>query len=314
MAEPRAVPSAEIAKADWIADSLSPFHSGVVTSVVPGGFEAYVRVLHPLTEPLRGSQPARWADVAAWSGVQLTPGIDFPEIAMPEYEPPGAEPWPGAVPEVGTLRPSDADALAAVLTLHTGTPDRCWFCLWDGWGSIVLGDGPRVELPGRRYGLFMGSLAALPSLIDAHENHSPNLWWPDDEAWCVATDIDLAWTYVGGPPTLVKDVLAHPGVEAQAASPDDSHHQQAPGWLAPAIEHAATELLESGTATLQTWRGTVEAQLERPDGQADGDLRIRRTPAVGFGGRSWSRITEQRASHLREILISALTRAVIELL
>jgi hypothetical protein len=32
--------------------------------------------------------------------------------------------------------------------------------------------------------------------------------WPDDRAWCVAAEIDLAWTYVGASVTLINDVLA----------------------------------------------------------------------------------------------------------
>src|ERR1700756_3500019 len=31
----------------------------------------------------------------------------------------------------------------------------------------------------------------LPSLMDEQDDHSPNLWWPEDSAWCVATEIDL---------------------------------------------------------------------------------------------------------------------------
>jgi hypothetical protein len=38
----------------------------VVTSVVPGGFEACARVLHPAEEPLRGGdRVVRWAEVAS---------------------------------------------------------------------------------------------------------------------------------------------------------------------------------------------------------------------------------------------------------
>jgi hypothetical protein len=314
VAEPVVAPSVDVAEAGWIAGRLSSFDSGVVTSVVPGGFEAYARVLHPLDESVRGQRPARWADVAAWSGVELVPGIDFPEIAMPEHEPAGAEPWPGQVPEVGTLHRADAEALTTILALHTSSPERCWFCTWEGWGALVFDDGPRVELPGRNYALSVGPLAALPSLIDAQKDYSPNLWWPDDRAWCVATEIDLAWTYVGGSRALVNDVLAHPGVETQPAAPDDNHHQQPPGWLAAAIEDAATELLDSGTTALHTWRGTVHAQLAQPDGQTDGDLHIQRTPTQGSGGSSWSRITQHSAARLREIVTSALTGAVIELL
>jgi hypothetical protein len=306
--------SVKVEQAAWIGARLSPFDSGVVTSVVPSGFDAYTRVLHPLGPSARGQRPGRWVEVASWSGIELVPGIDFPDIALPEHEPSGVEPWPGQVPQVGTLHPADADALAAVLARHTSTPDRCWFCTWEGWGSVFFDAGPRVELPERNYALFVGPLAALPSLMDAQDDHSPNLWWPDDRAWCVATEIDLAWTYVGGPAALISDALVNPRLEAQPASPDDNYQRRPPEWLVPAIEDAATKLLDLGTATLHTWRGTVHAQLERPRGRADGDLRIQRRPSAGFAGSSWSRITEHDPDRLRHNVTTALTSAVIELL
>lgn len=306
--------SAAVEAAAWIGDRLAPFDSCVVTSVVPSGFEAYARVLHSLHSAVDGQPPARWADVASWSGVELTPDVDFPDIALPEHEPSGAEPWPGQLPEVGTLHAADAAALASLLAAHTRTPDRCWFCIWEGWGSVVFADGPRVQLPYRDYVLFTGSLAAVPSLMDAQDGHSPNLWWPDDRAWCVATEIDLAWTYVGGPAALISDVLANPQLEAQPASPDDNHRQRLPQWLAPAIAQAATDLLDSGTATVDTWRGSVTAQLTRPHGQVDGDLVIQRRPVNGFPGRSWSRMNEHDPTRLRRNVTSALMWAVIDLL
>jgi hypothetical protein len=183
------------------------------------------------------------------------------------------EPWPGHVPEVGTLHPADADALAAALARHTSAPERCWFCTWDGWGS----------------------------------------WWPDDRAWCVATEIDLGWTYVGGSAALISDVVANPRLEAQPASPHDML-RRAPEWLVPTIEAASTELLDSGTTTLDTWRGTVDAQLELPHGQTDGDLRIQRRPSNGFAGSSWSLMNEHDPARLRDNVMTALTSAVIELL
>ena len=150
--------------------------------------------------------------------------------------------------------------------------------------------------------------------MSAQGGQSPNLWWPDDRAWCVATEIDLAWTYVGGTTALIRDVLANSDVEAQPASPDDNHHQRPPSWLEPAIQDAATELINSGTATLHTWRGTLHAQLERPQRQTDGDLRIQRTRPDGRGGSSWTRVTEHDPNRLRRIVTQTLIWAVIELL
>jgi hypothetical protein len=155
--------SVDVEAAAWIGGRLSPFNSYVVTSVIPSGFEAYARVLHPLGPSARGQQMGRWRDVASWSGVELVPGIDFPDIALPEHEPSGPEPWPRLVPQVGTLHPADVDALAAVVARHTSTPDRCWFGTWEGWGAVFFGDGPRVELPGRNYVLALArSLSCRP--------------------------------------------------------------------------------------------------------------------------------------------------------
>lgn len=66
--------SDETRQASWIGKRLAPFGAYVVTSVVPGGFEAYAQVLHPAEEPLHGGGVVRWAEVAAWSGLPLRPG------------------------------------------------------------------------------------------------------------------------------------------------------------------------------------------------------------------------------------------------
>jgi hypothetical protein len=43
---------------------------------------------------------------------------------------------------------------------------------------------------------------------------SANLWWPDDRAWCVATEIDFNTTYVGGSTAGVEDLLGDARFEA----------------------------------------------------------------------------------------------------
>lgn len=313
MVDPGVEVSGEVAEAAWIAGRLSCFGSGVVTSVVPGGFEAYGRVLHPVKKPWEGGdRPVRWAEVAAWSGVPLVPGGQFADIALPEHEPAGVEPWSGQGPEEGTLYRPDADVLVEVLAGHTTTPHRCWFCVWEGWGPSS--PSPRVQLPGRGYLLFVGPLRAVPSLADAHEGRTPNLWWPDDRSWCIGSEIDLPWTYVGGSAALVADLVADARVEAQSASPGDNFHMRPPDWLAPAIAQAATELLDSGKTRVDTWRGTVDMQLERPQGRSSGALRTQSESADGSGrGSGWMLISEREPSRLRDIVELSLTRAVIEL-
>ena len=114
--------------------------------------------------------------------------------------------------------------LAEILRDWTTTPQRCWFCVWDGYGwdggvlCLAASDGAaaaepssgrrpdpvpadvrggsRVELPNRDYLLYCGPVeAALATVGLGGEHHVANLWWPQDRAWFVATEIDLAWTY-----------------------------------------------------------------------------------------------------------------------
>jgi hypothetical protein len=49
------------------------------------------------------------------------------------------------------------------------------------------------------------------------EEQSPNLWWPEDRAWFVATEIDYAWTYIGGSTELIDELLADDRLEVLPA-------------------------------------------------------------------------------------------------
>jgi hypothetical protein len=51
---------------------------------------------------------------------------------------------------------------------------------------------------------------------------SPNLWWPEDRAWCVASEIDFDSTLVAGTAALVAELAAHPDLEAFEVGSGDS--------------------------------------------------------------------------------------------
>ena len=113
--------------------------------------------------------------------------------------------------------------LVEVLRPETGTPDRCWFCIWEGYGNIEIGDAALVQHPARNYGLYPGpiDLAMAPLDVDTADRQSPNLWWPEDQAWIVATGIDFAWTYVGGSEKLIDGVVSDDLLEAMPVRLDD---------------------------------------------------------------------------------------------
>ena len=78
-----------------------------------------------------------------------------------------------------------------------------------------------MKAPGRDYLLFRGPIdAALTFTVGESPfwGDSPNIWWPEDRAWCVATDIDLFDTYVAGSRECIDAVLSAPGLEALPTS------------------------------------------------------------------------------------------------
>lgn len=324
--------STAVEEADWVAASLAPFEARLVASVIPPGFEAYARVLHPVRAMFgRGSRTVRWAEVAAWSGVPLRPDSQFHSIALPPAER-REPPWQSQGPERGSLDIADAEALIDLLGPRTGTPDDCLFCLWDGWGwdtamvPTLPGDpqlpvpdlvpaevryGPRVQLPGRDYLLYTGPIDAALAFAGS-QGQTPNLWWPADRAWFVASEIDLCWTYVGGPQPLIEQILADPRLEALPAAPGQPH-SLVEDFVASMAERAVADLVHTGKAVIMTSRGTLRASLRGAGRRGrNGSLRIQTERRQGAGSRSDRRLTTS-AQDLPAELTGYLVHAIIDL-
>ena len=187
---------------------------------MPEGFERYARLFHPVE--LGNGVTERWAQIAARNGRLVHPEMQLHMISRPigAPAPKAYDPGPGYD---SSLDRAQRAVLVEHLRQATSTPTDCWFCVWEGFGLLDLqGVQERVDLPHRSYLLAHGSLEdALPSVFDEDWDQSPNLWWPDDRAWVVATEIDFAWTYVGGSSELIQGVLEEPRLEALPAQLTD---------------------------------------------------------------------------------------------
>lgn len=223
-----------------------------MTGTVPAGFAAYARILHPV-EDEDGCFHA-WSEIAEAAGTRIHPLAQWPRVARRTPGPPSW--WSSSRPEEGQLPALTMAQLLTVLRVHTTTPEDCWFCLWNGYGwihgspSVSLmsfddnGSGMQSEVPpayppswletsrqvrhpGREYLLGRGPLDAALGVghqitPDWFVPQSPNLCWPEDRAWCVATEIDLDSTLVGGSHLLIDDLSAAPGLEVWRVEPHDS--------------------------------------------------------------------------------------------
>ena len=219
----------DISQARWIEESLSEWKFGRVGSLMPEGFSAYARIFHPAYLGEAGEQRVRWSTVASWTGRTVHPQMQFRRMASLSeeihdiYKDP---PW-GLLPQRRSIPQEECRTLMNVLREFTSTPDRCFFCLWDGYGNIdtrLYEASARVRVPGRDYLLFHGPLDAVMSFVEDRVvpfwGDSPNIWWPEDRAWCVATDIDLFDTYAGGSRECIEAVLSNRDLEALTTSLD----------------------------------------------------------------------------------------------
>ena len=168
-----------------------------------------------------------WADIASANGTRMHAGVQLGSITRNEAH--ESEGQPGVFdqpPETGNLPRELLDSLIGLLARHTSTPGKCYFAVWEGWGwsPREVRSAPTFSVPQRSYHLLTGPLESIRQLADAWQPsgppRSPNLWWPQDHAWCVASEVDLKSTYIGADAECAQDLIALPGVEAAAISPD----------------------------------------------------------------------------------------------
>lgn len=249
----------DVSAGDWIDERLSRIdrRSGVhVSEIIPTGFESYARIFHPAYRAPDDAR-VRWAQIAQERGRVVHPEMQFFHVVgrLDTDSIDGIDP-----PRDGCLPQEEIAALADTLEPFTQTPETSWFCLWEGYGiygggvslSWYDGEDPRAirareraELERadliaeqlariplvkvhpdpsggalRAYFLFRGAIAVAPTLAFNGTYQSPNLWWPQDRSWCVATEIDGNSTYVGGSARCVEAVLADERLEALPSSVD----------------------------------------------------------------------------------------------
>ena len=261
------------AEARWMESHLSHFWDQSLVGIAPIGFETYGRLFHPAYD--QAGARIRWRAASIWSGADFPASADFLHVALPLGPSPSPVPWSGGGPRIGTLDSEDARALIEVLRDFTTDLDPIWFGLWDGLGwdrAIRLGPGhtgspadnpipttlradERIQIPDRSYFLYSGPLEAALEWVSTYQQ-TPHLWWPSTHQWCVATEVDLSWSVVGGPTALIERLQQSSEVEVREVGVDVSLPPP-PSWLDRRIRDAVQGVYERGTATIDTGVGSI---------------------------------------------------------
>jgi hypothetical protein len=218
--------------ASWIPSRLHPFAQDV-GSIIPEGFAAYARVFHPPHGMTSAGTfvPVRWTDIAAANDRTIAAEMQRLDMSAEpaRFSPSGEELWQQQ-PETGSIPREIAVRLAAILPSHTRTPELCWFAVWEGFGDLRIREtgGPMFSVPGRDLFLLHGTVDDVLTTLSEVDwiYRSPNLWWPDDRAWCVATEIDFNWSYVGGSASCIQQVLDDSELEALPTTPEQGNSME----------------------------------------------------------------------------------------
>ncbi|GAA3990352.1 hypothetical protein GCM10022247_06310 [Allokutzneria multivorans] len=242
------VPAATARASAWVVTAADRVFGGTVGDLVPVRFPAYARVFHPA---LRVGAPVRWSEVATAHGRAMHPLAQWAQLNPPSPgETSRPEQWGSDLrpitarlavwdeePVLGSMPAMVAAELVSVLTKHTRTPGRCWFAVWDGYGALSARwrAAPSFELFGRDMALLSGSIASAAfSLSDKpFEDLYANMWWPSDHSWCVATDVDMMTTYVGGSAEAVEALVRNDFLEVLPAAAEHSVT-----WDSDTVNHA----------------------------------------------------------------------------
>lgn len=256
----------DVSCGDWLLERVGdPTQVGGATGT---GFEAYVRILHPVPAH-RGDEQSRWpwSEVARRVGATMHPLVQWNRLADVHDGPDFADGWKvGQTPD-GFLELDLLAALTEHLSVATSTPGDLVAGFWNGWSELsgrgmrYVERGPRGWLaaalgrdvaaaevtpaPEVRAAAARGpflrcsevEMIAFATSVDeiadpgwaeraglgvepgAH-GLSPQLLWPEDHVWVVASEIDRDSTIVAGPRSLVAAVLADDRLEAYEVDED----------------------------------------------------------------------------------------------
>lgn len=240
-------------RADWVQE-LCVGPKRTLHSVVPIGFEHYIRILHPAwlvgaIHPLdteawkklrsgrcdaEEKKPVQWSEVAMKNGHDTHRQMKWYDIAPPvtrELGKAGIDP-----PLEGELTENMVERLFETF-IEQGDENQEVLCgFWEGYGySYASSKAARFKNydVDHQYVLLRGTLASVrDGWLAAHEQlvrndgmetsgWVPNAVWPTTCEWYLAVEYHLMSSYLGGPASLIKRIRNDGNFETYEALPGD---------------------------------------------------------------------------------------------
>lgn len=201
----------------WIDDRRDKMGTShfVVGELVPRGFPAYVRIMHPAQRSDGGVvEDVSWHETADANGRTLRALSHFEDL-VPSMS---ASDLELARPLQGQLADRLCERLAASLCSHTATPSKCTFMFAGSWGSLLpSGEGvTTAQMSDGQYIMTHGNCLQVCTF-----EISPTIWWPSDRSWIVVSQVDLDSTFIGCELSALQALVKDPDIEAWQVSRTD---------------------------------------------------------------------------------------------
>lgn len=230
----------DVSVGDWIRESLDPwvaFSEKPVTIgiVIPKGFESYVLVRHTGTGDHHGGLGNETLGTLVEILANFTTTAEECFFAL--WEGYG---WmhPGSIATLKRLRHPKLHRFVRPMSIRFGARRfrrriRTQVQSLDHLESHTLPEGimkaERFKLPNREYLLMRGPLSETRKIgwifSESFQSQSPNLLWPRDRSWILATEIDFNVTLIGGSESLIEAILKTSSFTAERFTVTDTIEQ-----------------------------------------------------------------------------------------
>lgn len=197
--------------------SLLDSTGNLVTSVVPSGYEYYLRVLNPIE--LGHESMVSWSEAVVANGLEPSPWMQWDELVAAS----GAVlPDGDGQPQMGNPHPRLASALIKALVLDDSIH---YFASWAGYWSeftepVVMFSPYQREMV-QYSGRLLDELGA-PIVPTSAAGYVPMYWWPSDLSWCVGQDIYARSIIVGCDKERALSIFASPDLDAYRVRDSDT--------------------------------------------------------------------------------------------
>ncbi len=230
----------DVSVGDWIRESLVPWVAiseipVTIGIVIPKGFESYVLIRHTGTGDYHGGLGSESLGTLAEILSNFTTTAEDCFFAL--WEGYG---WmhPGSIAILKPLRYPKLHRFFRPISIRFGARRfrrriRTQVQSLDHLESLTLPEGimkaERFKLPNREYLLMRGPLSEANKIgwtfSDLFQSQSPNLLWPRDRSWIMATEIDFNVTLIGGSESLVATILGAGSLSAERFKVTDTIEQ-----------------------------------------------------------------------------------------